>query len=159
MNEIKHANQNDLPAKHKCDHEDYEYRRKDFLRSFDPRGEGGKAVVSIYEIPPGKSAYPYHYHLKNEEVFYILSGQGLLKTPDGEKKVVAGDFLFFPTGAEGAHKLSNLSDTELLVYIDFDVAHEIDVAVYPDSRKIGIWGKDTNRLYALDSDVDYYKDE
>ena len=152
---MKHCKADELTQSHKNLHPDYEYYKKDFI----PRGYADKTMVSIYEIPPGKSAYPYHYHLKNEEVFYILSGQGLLKTPDGEKKVVAGDFLFFPTGAEGAHKLTNLSDTELLVYIDFDVAHEIDVAVYPDSRKIGIWGKDTNRLYALDSDVDYYKDE
>ena len=159
MNEIKHANQSALPVTHKSGHEDYEYYRRDFLRSFLPRGEGGKAVVSVYEIPPGKSAYPYHYHLKNEEVFYILSGQGLLKTPDGEKNVASGDFLFFPANAEGAHKLTNISATEWLVYIDFDVVHEIDVAVYPDSRKIGIWGKDTNRVYTLDSDVDYYKDE
>ena len=159
MHEIKVTNQLDLPAKHKRDHDGYEYRRRDFLRSFDTRGEGGKAVVSIYEIPPGKSAYPYHYHLKNEEVFYILSGEGLLKTPDGEKKVASGDFLFFPARAEGAHKLTNTSDTELLVYIDFDVVHEIDVAVYPDSGKLGIWGKDTNRVYEMGSDVDYYKGE
>lgn len=45
------------------------------------------------------------------------------------------------------------------MYIDFDVCHEIDVAVYPDSGKIGIWGKEVNRVYDLDADVDYYKGE
>ena len=41
--------------------------------------------VSIYEVPPGKSAVPYHYHLRNEEVFFILSGTGLLKSPKGSR--------------------------------------------------------------------------
>lgn len=42
--------------------------------------------------------------------------------------------------ARGAHKLTNTSKTENLVYIDFDVIHDLDVTVYPDSNKIGIWG-------------------
>ena len=159
MSNFRHANRDALPRKHKCGSEGYEYYRKDFLREFAPRGEGGKSLVSIYEIPPGKAAYPYHYHLKNEETFYILSGEGLLKTPEGERTVSAGDFLFFPASSEGAHKLTNVSATENLVYIDFDVCHEIDVAVYPDSGKIGIWGKEVNRVYELDADVDYYKGE
>ncbi len=34
--------------------------------------------------------------------------------------------MFFPTGADGAHKLTNSSETENLVYIDFDVVHDVD---------------------------------
>ena len=116
-------------------------------------------LVRVYELPPGKSAYPYHYHLKNEETFFILRGEGLLRTPEGERTVKAGDLLFFPAGETGAHKLTNTSDTEMLVYIDFDIVHDLDVAVYPDSGKLGIWGKDTNRIYRLDDDVDYYEGE
>ena len=159
MSDIIHKNRDALPIKHKVVQEGYEYYRRDFLREFLPRGEGGKSVVSVYEIPPGKAAYPYHYHLKNEETFYILSGHGLLKTPDGTRTVSAGDFLFFPADSGGAHKLTNASETENLIYIDFDVVHDIDIAIYPDSGKIGIWGKDTNRVYDMDADVDYYKGE
>ena len=46
-----------------------------------------------------------------------------------------------------------------LVYLDVDVVHDLDVAVYPDSGKIGIWGKDVNRIYHVDDDVDYYDGE
>lgn len=116
-------------------------------------------MVSIYEIPPMKSAYPYHYHHKNEETFYIISGEGMLKTPQGEKKVSAGELLFFPATSEGAHKLTNTSETEKLIYIDFDVVHDLDVAVYPDSNKIGIWGKGVNKVYTLENDTDYYDGE
>ena len=83
----------------------------------------------------------------------------MLRTPDGERKVTAGDMLFFPTGAQGAHKLTNCSETEDLVYIDFDVVHDVDVAVYPDSQKIGVWGMGINELYPCDASVDYYAGE
>ena len=152
---IKHCKIKDIPISHKCVHDGYEY----FRRKFVPFGAANNTLVGIYEIPPGKSAYPYHYHHKNEETFYILSGEGLLRTPDGEKKVAAGDLLFFPTGPEGAHKLTNCSNTEKLVYIDFDVVHDVDIAIYPDSEKVGIWGMGINKIYPQDSNVDYYDGE
>lgn len=155
MSSIKHSRPEELPAKHKHEQDGYEYVRKKFVA----RGEAASTLVSIYEIPPMKSAYPYHYHLKDEETFYIISGEGLLKTPDGERPVRAGELLFFPAGSGGAHKLTNKSATEKLVYIDFDVIHDLDVAVYPDSGKIGVWGKGVNRVYHLDDNVDYYDGE
>jgi mannose-6-phosphate isomerase-like protein (cupin superfamily) len=69
----------------KSDHPDYEFKKrvivgKDDSEHFD---------VSVYEVPPGKAAVPYHYHMRNEEVFFILSGKGLLKSPMGEREVTA----------------------------------------------------------------------
>ena len=155
MSGFKHQKIGELKAKHKAEHENYEYYRRDFV----PFGHAENTLVRIYEIPPFKSAYPYHYHLKNEETFYIISGEGKLKTPDGERNVSAGDLLFFPANAAGAHKLTNTSSSENLVYIDFDVVHDLDAAVYPDSGKMGIWGKDTNRVFPTESAVDYYEGE
>ena len=155
MPEIKHSKIEEIPVSHRQEHEGYEY----FRRKFVPFGGANNTLVSIYDIPPGKAAYPYHYHHKNEETFYILSGEGILRTPDGERKVAAGDLLFFPTGPAGAHKLSNSSDTENLTYLDFDVVHDVDIAVYPDSDKIGIWGMGINQIYPQNSNVDYYEGE
>ena len=155
MSEVKHSNITKIPVSHRCEHEGYEY----FRRKFVPMGAANNTLASVYEIPPGKSAYPYHYHHKNEETFYILSGEGTLRTPDGEKKVSAGDLLFFPAGPAGAHKLTNCSETENLTYLDFDVVHDVDIAVYPDSDKIGIWGKGINQIYPCSSAVDYYEGE
>ena len=155
MSEIKHCKIGDIPASHKCEHEGFEYYRRKFI----PFGDSKNTLVSVYEIPPGKAAYPYHFHYKNEETFYILRGEGILRTPEGERKVNAGELLFFPAGPEGAHKLTNSSEREKLVYIDFDVVHEIDVAVYPDSDKIGVWGMGINKLYPQSENVDYYDGE
>ncbi len=154
LSDILHMNIAGLPAKHTAIHEGYEYTRRRIVR----RGEAAETQISVYEVPPGKAAYPYHYHLKDEETFYVLSGEGMLKTPEGEKPVRAGDFLFFPAGPGGAHKLTN-TGSDMLVYIDFDVIHDLDACVYPDSGKIGVWGKDVNRVYPLDADVDYYHGE
>ena len=155
MSEIKHSRIEDIPVSHKCEHEGYEYYRKKFI----PFGGAKNSLVSVYEIPPHKSAYPYHFHHNNEETFYILSGEGVLRTPDGERKVSAGEFLFFPTGPAGAHKLTNSSDAENLVYIDFDVVHDVDITIYPDSEKIGVWGMGINQLYSQAEAVDYYDGE
>ncbi len=155
MCKIKHAKIAEIPTSHKCEHPGYEYDRRKFI----PFGQAKNTMVSVYEIPPGKSAYPYHYHHNNEETFYILSGEGVLRTPEGERKVGAGELLFFPRGEAGAHKLTNASDREKLVYIDFDVVHEVDITEYPDSGKLGIWGMAVNKLYPGDGDVDYYEGE
>ena len=155
MDSIRHSRPEELPVKHHQGAEGYEYIRRSFVR----RGEAENTLVSIYEIPPGKAAYPYHFHHKNEETFYILSGEGVLKTTQGERTIKAGELLFFPAGPEGAHKLTNASRTENLVYIDFDVVHDIDIAVYPDSDKIGIWGMGINKIYPQDGTVDYYDGE
>lgn len=153
--EFKHMALNAIPITHRQDHEGYEFYRRKFV----PYGGAKNTQVCVYEISPGKAAYPYHYHHKNEETFYILSGEGVLKTPQGERKVAAGEFLFFPTGPGGAHKLTNCSASENLIYIDFDVVHDLDVCVYPDSDKIGIWGMGINRIYPQSSNVDYYEGE
>ena len=151
---MRHKNIVELPRKHKVGAAGYEFYRRDFIRIHE-----ADSLVRIYELPPGKSAYPYHFHLKNEETFFILRGEGLLRTRDGERAVRPGDLLFFPAGEDGAHKLTNTSDTEMLVYLDFDIVHDLDVAMYPDSGKIGIWGMDTNKIYRIGDDVDYYEGE
>ena len=151
---MRHKNIDELPRKHKVGAAGYEFYRRDFIRIHE-----ADSLVRIYELPPGKSAYPYHFHLTNAETFFILRGEGLLRTRDGERAVRPGDLLFFPAGEDGAHKLTNTSDTEMLVYLDFDIVHDLDVAMYPDSGKIGIWGMDTNKIYRIGDDVDYYEGE
>ncbi len=155
MPDVIHARPEELPRKHWNLHEPYEYYRRILV----PPGAAERTAAALYELPPGKAGFPYHYHLKNEESYYILSGHGVLRTPAGERPVCAGAFLFFPAGENGAHKLTNTSDNEMLVYLDFDVTHDLEVAVYPDSGKLGIWGKGLSELYKRDDAVEYYDGE
>ena len=151
---VLHERIGEIEARHKAGGGEYEYYRRDFVKRADGRG----CVVSVYELPPGKSAYPYHYHATVEETFYIVSGCGTLRTPGGERTVRAGDMLFFPAGEGGAHKLTNTSE-EPLVYIDFDTADRLDAAFYPDSGKVGVWGSGVNKVFRIGDEVDYYQGE
>ena len=125
-------------------------RRKDFDQCY----------VSFYEVPPGKSAYPKHFHNYNSECFYIISGEGMLETEDGFVQVSAGDIMVFPCGKAGTHKLTNTSETENLLYLDFDTTNSPDIIEYPDSGKIGMieFGK-KEAFFRGDSNVDYYDGE
>ncbi len=139
----------------KSQHPDYKFKKRVILGKEDT----ANFDVSIYEVPPGKAAVPYHYHMRNEEVFFILSGTGRLKSPEGERTVAAGDFLYFPNNEKGAHKLTNTSENEMLVYADFDIRHDPEVAFYPDSGKIGIFGQGTRLILPMSAQMDYYDGE
>jgi len=157
MSEVVHGNFKDVRTRHRQPHKDYEYIKRDLISHGT-----GKCEFTHYEILPGKSSYPYHYHVDSEEVYFILSGKGIVRTPNGEKEVSAGDFIYFPAGKEGAHKLTNTSESENLVYLDFDIKSDPDICFYPDSNKVGIWGKTDdglNKLYIADQNVDYFEGE
>ena len=155
MGRIIHTRFDDLSPRRDGDGGRYEYEERPAI----PDDASRHCTVSFYTLAPGKSNYPYHYHLDQEEVFYIVSGEGILKTPEGERPVRAGDLLFFPAGEQGAHKLTNSSDSAPLVYIDFDTIAAMDVAVYPDSRKVGIWSAELNKVFRLADKTHYYDGE
>jgi len=108
--------------------------------------EIGKSRANFVEIEPGNYAYGYHYHEANEEVFYFISGNGIVRTKDGDIKVKAGDVIGFPTGVNGAHVVRNESD-EKMVYIDFGTTNLPEIAHLPDFNKIMVIGKEVNGVY------------
>lgn len=153
---IQITNKNLIKPKHKNEHEPYEYYKYEVTQ----RSKDKQCYVAIYEIPPQKASYPYHYHLKNEEVFYIISGNGILETPDGNKLISAGDIIVCPTSDKGAHKIINSSETEMLVYLDCDTVNYPDITYYPNSDKVGIiLNGESSTFYEKKSDVDYYEGE
>ena len=137
-----------------------EYNNFEYFKGIVVNGyEGNKSHISFMKIPPGKYAYPYHYHMGNEETFYIISGNAIVKTPKGEKTLKVGDMIFFPANKRGAHKIYNSSATEDLIYIDFDTYNDPNICFYPDSNKIGIYGKEGDFIFKLEDDKDYYDGE
>ncbi len=144
--------------------EKFHHKRKDLTSVFTDN----KIVAGIYEIPPGKINWPYHYHCSNEEVFYILKGEGELRLNGEFSKVKAGDFIRFKVGSEGAHQLKN-TGSESLVYIDIGTANEPDMTFYPDSNKVGLFAgsapgqsKENNYLFKfldLNADIGYWENE
>lgn len=93
--------------------------------------------ASIYELPPGASAFPYHYHCANEELIYILAGEGTLRLGDEKVPVRTGSFVAMPPGAAYAHRLYNTSNAPLK-YLCVSTMIDPEVGVYPDSHKVGV---------------------
>jgi uncharacterized cupin superfamily protein len=155
MNEIIHASKAQITPMHQNVHPPYEFFRYE-VAGF---AAGNQCIVSIYDLPPGKSNFPYHYHTANEEIFYIISGTGVFKTPSGDTCVKAGDVIIFPPSDKGAHKLTNTSETETLTYLDVDTMHQPEVVFYPDSGKVGVFGAGIREVFMKDSRVDYYRGE
>jgi uncharacterized cupin superfamily protein len=106
-----------------------------------------RCKASFVEVEPGNQAFGYHYHEMNEEVFYIISGTGIVRTIKGDITVKAGDAITFPTGKEGAHVIRNGSDTEKLIYIDFDAVNVPEIVHMPDANKIMIVGPYSKGMY------------
>jgi len=95
-----------------------------------------KASAMKVEVQPGKTAFGYHFHENREEIFYIVKGVGKIRTCDGDLPVKEGDFISFPTGKHGAHVISNTSDKDVLVYINFNSGDAVDIAQNPDDGTI-----------------------
>jgi uncharacterized cupin superfamily protein len=116
--------------------------------------------MTVYELAPGESVCPYHYEY-DEEWVLILTGSPVLRDPDGEHELEAGDVVCFPVGPTGAHQIFNRGGEPLRIAM-LSTKGEPAVAVYPDSDKIGVWpGNPDDNLMLRRSDgaVGYYDGE
>ncbi|WP_346860882.1 cupin domain-containing protein [uncultured Draconibacterium sp.] len=117
------------------------------VKTIVPEEEQSKCRANFVELEPGNYAYGYHYHETNEEIFYIISGKGVIRTIDGDIQVKAGDVIGFPTGEKGAHVVRNDSENEKLVYIDFGSTVIPEVVHLPDFNKIMVISGEVNGIY------------
>ena len=143
---------------------DTAFRRKQLGRAAGSEELG----CSLYEVPPGKKSWPYHFHAGNEEAVYVLAGEGAVRTPDGETPISPGSYVALPAGEEGAHRISNTGD-EPLRYLAVSTMNDPDVTGYPDSGKLGVFagappgGPSDERIvsgyFREDDAVDYWEGE
>lgn len=106
-----------------------------------------RCSAAFVTVGPGNAAYGYHYHESVEEVFYVISGQGSVRTPKGELSVKAGDAICFPTGEGGAHVIANASESENLVYLDFGTRSACEIVHLPEIGKLMSISKDTFAMF------------
>ena len=116
--------------------------------------------ATVWELPPGEAACPYHYELGEEEWLLVLSGTPSVRTPDGVEQLAPDDVVFFPPGPDGAHQLRNDSDATARVLMWSNVGFPA-AAVYPDSDKVGLFHNrpDMNALFRRTTQVDYFDGE
>jgi uncharacterized cupin superfamily protein len=93
-----------------------------------------KVGLSLWDLPPGQAAYPYHWHVAEEEVVVVLSGTPSLRTPEGWRDLEEGEVVSFLVGEEGAHQIVNRTEGPVRFLALSN--QQPDICVYPDSGKV-----------------------
>ena len=124
---------------------------------------GARDLGYSYDVvPPGKSSCPFHSHHAEEEMFFVVRGRGTLRYGAESRPIRAGDVICCPTGgADTAHLIVNDSDAEL-AYLSVSTMAPAEVCEYPDSAKVGAYGRSETRLRHMTeagAKVDYWKGE
>jgi uncharacterized cupin superfamily protein len=119
--------------------------------------------LSLWEIPPGQAAYPYHHHLAEEELVLVLAGAPSLRTPAGWRELQEGEVVTFLRGEAGGHQLVNRTP-DTVRFLAFSNSGEPDIVIYPDSRKLGAFerlpsGGGLWAMFRLGDTVDYHEGE
>jgi uncharacterized cupin superfamily protein len=133
------------------------------LRARIGRQVGSEKVgASLWEVPAGQAAYPYHWHLAEEELLIVLEGAPSLRTPDGWRELSEGEVVSFPCGEEGAHQLVNRGEAPVRFLAVSN--QQPDAVVRPDSHTIGVSerrpeGGGLHAHFRLDDQVDYFEGE
>ena len=121
---------------------------------------GAKDLGYSYDVvPPGKRSCPFHSHRAEEEMFFIVKGTGTLRYGNESRKIRAGDVICCPTGGpETAHQIVNDSGEDL-AYLSVSTMMPAEVCEYPDSGKIGAYGKDMRHMTKKEHHLDYWTGE
>ncbi len=119
--------------------------------------------LSLWELPPGEAAYPYHYHLAEEELVLVLDGRPSLRTPDGWRELQEGVVVSFLRGEQGAHQLVNRTE-DTVRFLSFSTNGEPDIVIRPDSRTLGAYerlpdGGGVRAVFRMADEVDYHDGE
>jgi uncharacterized cupin superfamily protein len=119
-----------------------------------------KLGYNVTLVPAGKRAFPFHSHRVNEEMFFVIEGEGEVRIGDKTYPLRKGDFMACPPdGPEAAHQIINTSQSDLR-YLAVSTKEGPEIAEYPDSKKFGVMSAEGFRfLGKLDQSLGYWDGE
>lgn len=103
------------------------------------RPRGGSLGINRMRLKQGQTTCPFHYHLREDEAFFVLAGRGVLRYGDELRPIRAGDCISCPAGTGIAHQIGNPHEEDL-VYLAIGAFDPHEVCVYPDSDKVMVRG-------------------
>jgi uncharacterized cupin superfamily protein len=115
-------------------------------------------------LPPGKAQCPFHCHRAEEEMFFILEGEGELRFGEERHPIRAHDVIACPPGGpDVAHQILNTGSTNMR-YLAISTMEDVEVCEYPDSQKILVSAREPaqsrlRKLFRTEATVDYYDRE
>jgi uncharacterized cupin superfamily protein len=89
-----------------------------------------KIGVNLTTLPPGKESSMRHFHTLEDELVFIVDGEVVLRTDEGEQVLTSGMCAGFPAGVSNAHQLVNRSNRPAR-YLEISNRDPSDVAEYP----------------------------
>jgi uncharacterized cupin superfamily protein len=87
--------------------------------------------VNLLRLPAGAWSSQRHWHTTEDEFVFVVSGQVVLVTDDGEEVLRAGDSAGFPANAPNGHHLQNRSAHEA-VLLEVGSRRTDDAVFYSD---------------------------
>jgi uncharacterized cupin superfamily protein len=123
-----------------------------------------KLGYNLTVLPPGKVQCPFHCHHGEEEMFFILEGEGELRFGDERYPIGKHDVIACPTGGpEVAHQIINTGATEMR-YLALSNVVDLEVCEYPDAGKLSVFTGQhgehgLRKIFRAENTVGYYDRE
>lgn len=87
--------------------------------------------VNLLRLAPGTWSSQRHWHAREDEFVYVLTGEVVLVTEAGETTLRAGECAGFPHGVASGHHLQNRGPVEATV-LEVGTDDPRDEVEYPD---------------------------
>lgn len=87
--------------------------------------------VNVLHLPPGQWSSQRHWHTHDDEFAWVLEGEVVVVSEDGEEVLRAGDCIGFKAGVPDGHHIQNRSSREA-VLLEVGTNTPEDCADYPD---------------------------
>jgi uncharacterized cupin superfamily protein len=112
--------------------------------------------VNLVELASGGQSALRHWHTHEDEFVYVLDGEVVLVTDDGEQVLRAGDCAGYPAGSRDGHHFVNRSGAPAR-YIEIGNRDPADRPDYPDDDLM--WVEDARGEFYAHKDGKPYGDE
>jgi len=123
--DVPESNASSYPAPYR------DAQRKRYFRRLADFANLKNYGVNLVRVLPGGQSSARHAHSKQDEFVYVIAGELVLVTDDGEQTVTPGTCIGFPAGTGDGHHFLNRTekDATFLVIGDRTPNDEVD---YPD---------------------------
>lgn len=112
--------------------------------------------VNLTTLFPGRESSLRHYHSHEDEFVFLLEGELVLRTDEGEQLLTAGMCAGFPAGTKNGHQLVNRSEhpARYLEIGNRDPADragysDVDLAVSKDAKGAWVYTRRDGSSYSI----------
>jgi uncharacterized cupin superfamily protein len=102
--------------------------------------------VNLVRLAAGAASAQRHWHRSEDEFIYILEGDPILVTDEGETTLHPGMCAGFRAGSGNAHHLINRTDRKV-VYLEIGDRNPGDTVIYPDDDLGRALAPDGSRVF------------